>query len=357
MEPRPPRPRQQYLPQDADRPGGAPAGSYQRGGIEQGMYAPPPGYAAGPPPYPNELDLVPRRARHRQRIARNILITLVVLIAIGAAAWNVRDRFFTSPPDQNLAQLALTPDPGVPAANPDASTPTAAQDDGAPTQAPLINNLLATSTPTPEDSAPSREIASDDAETAAPTAAPAAQTDDEPDAAPPPADLASLLPEATELPVNGLTLLDSGVRPLEAVLASFGADPAVQAEAQAFLEEWGWTENVYSDFVAADPSLLAPDATTVVTVSIHGFASQAAASDALTYFSNVVVSGQGFDEVQADPIGDEIRLLRGVSEDGTTNVAAYIVDGPLLYRIGGSSPAGDPTIPVLQLAEQLINGS
>ena len=63
-------------------------------------------------------------------------------------------------------------------------------------------------------------------------------------------------------------------------------------------------------------------------------------------------------------IEHDVRVLLGgmaneelfFGEDGTTNVAAYIVDGPLLYRIGGSSPAGDPTGHVLQLASDLING-
>ncbi len=351
MEPRPPRPRQQYLPPET-----APAtGGYQRGNLEQGMYAPQPGYSAGPPPYANDLDLVPRRDRHRQRIARNLALALLLVAAIGVAGWNVRDRFFANPPAQNIAQLAPTADPGVPVANPAASTPSGAGE--APTQAPLVNSLLATSTPTPDDTAPSREISSRETEPAAPppTAPDPGEADEEPAGEPAPADLASLLPDATDLPVEGLALSDSGVRPLATVLGSFGTDPAVQAEAEAFLEQWGWTENVYSDF-AGDATVLTPDATSVITVSIHGFADQGSASEALTYFSNVVISGQGFDEVQADPIGDEIRLLRGVGEDGTTNVAAYIVDGPLLYRIGGSSPAGDPTGPVLQLADQLISG-
>lgn len=322
------------------------------------MYAPPPGYAA-PPPYPNELDLVPRRDRHRQRIFRNILIALVLLLAIGAAGWGIRDRFFTGPPAQNAAQVAPTPAPGVPAVNPDASTPSAAADEETPTQAPLVNSLLSTSTPTPEeDEASVREVTSEPTEAAdsEPTPAPenAAQVSADEQV---PTDLSSLLPEASELPVQGLTLFNSGVRPIEDVLASFGTDPTVQAEAQANLEEWGWTENVFSDFMAADTSVLAPDATTVITVSIHGFNSQNSASEALTYFSNAVVAGQGWEEVQADPVGDEIRLLRGVNEDGTTNVAAYIVDGPLLYRLGGSSPGGDPTVPILQLADQLINGN
>ncbi len=348
MEPRPPRPRQQYLPNDA----GPGAGGYQRtgAGTEQGMYAPPPGYSA-PPAYPPEIDLVPRRERHRQRIARNILVALLVVAAIGALGWNVRDRFFSSPPSQNMAQVAPTPAPNPPAVNPD-SSPSATNEEP-PTQAPLVNNLLATSTPTPENDSESREITSDANDEGAAATEPALP-DPEPDEATAPIDLEALLPTEADLPVQGLAMTNSGERTLTAVSGTFGSAEA-NAEAEQVLSDLGWSANVFNDF-AAEAGTLPPDATSVITVSIHQFSDQAAASEALMYFSNVVVAVQGFSEGQADPVGDEIRLLRGVSEDGTTNVAAYIVDGPLLYRIGGSSPAGDPTGHVLQLANSLING-
>lgn len=349
MEPRPPRPRQQYLP-----PAAAAAGGFQRGsgGTEQGLYAPPPGYSP-PPAYPPELELVPRRTRHRQRIARNVLLALLVVAAIGVLGWNVRERFFGAPANQNLAQVAPTEPANQPVTGAVAS-PDAAEG-AVPTQAPLVNNLLATSTPTPASAGESRAISggnTDDAEPTA-TAAAAAAEDEEPADEQVPVDLATLLPSEAELPVQDLVMTDSGERSLDDVTSTFGSVEA-SAEAEEFLTKLGWTANVYSEF-AADPTTLAPDATTVLTVSIHQFADQASASEALTYFSNVVVAVQGFDEGQADPVGDEIRLLRGVGEDGTTNVAAYVVDGPLLFRIGGSSPAGDPTGHVLQLADDLVN--
>lgn len=318
------------------------------------MYAPPPGYSA-PPPYPPELELVPRRTRHRQRIARNILLAVLVVAAIGVLGWNVRDRFFANPPGQNLAQVAPTAPANQPAAGADGSP--AAADGTAPTQAPPANNLLATSTPTPASAGENRAITGSDVEDEEPTAtaAAAAGEAEEPADEEAPADLASLLPDETELPVQGLVENNNGSRTLTEVVTNVATDADAQAEAEQLLESWGWQQNPYRDFAAPDPAALSPDATTVLTVSIHQFANQAAASEALTYFSNVVVAVQGFDEGQADPVGDEIRLLRGVGEDGTTNVAAYIVDGPLLFRIGGSSPAGDPTGHVLQLADELIN--
>lgn len=355
MEPRPPRPRQQYLPNDA-----AASGTFPRTGAspDQGLYAPPPGYTA-PPAYPPELDLVPRRDRYRQRIARNVLIALLAIVALGAIGWTVRDRFFTAPPDdQNVAQIAPTEpadqaestDPAVGAtdANPAAG-------EAPPTQAPLVNNLLATSTPSPPPATQQENAANPTANETdagaganqpAPTTQPAAPAAN--------INVAALMPTADELPVQGLSVTNSGERSLSEVAATFGSAEA-SVEAEQYLTELGWSENVFTDF-GGDPGLLSPDATTVLNVSVHEFADQASASAALPYFSNVVVAVQGFSEGQADPIGDEIRLLRGVSEDGTTNVAAYIVDGPLLYRIGGSSPAGDPTGHVLQLASDLING-
>lgn len=166
-------------------------------------------------------------------------------------------------------------------------------------------------------------------------------------------DVAALMPTTADLPVQGLSLTSSGERTLSQVAATFGSAEAA-AEAEQYLRELGWSRNAFTDF-AGDPTQLAPDATTVLTVSVHEFADQTSASAALVYFSDIVVEVQAFSEGHADPIGDEIRLLRGVSENGTTSVAAYIVDGKLLYRIGGSSPAGDPTGHVLQLASSLID--
>ena len=86
------------------------------------------------------------------------------------------------------------------------------------------------------------------------------------------------------------------------------------------------------------------DARSHLFVGRRGFAIEHSVADEVpVMLEGFHRAAQGYSEVQADPIGDEIRLLRGVSEDGTTNVAAYIVDGPLLYRIGGSSPAGAGT--------------
>ena len=343
MEPRPPRPRQQYLPSDA----ALPAGGYPRpgAGTEQGMYAPPPGYSA-PPAYPPELDLVPRRERHRQRIARNILLAVLLVAGLGVLGWNIRDRFFNQPPNQNVAQVAATQPPSVSAVNSEGTPPAS---DAAPTQA---NNLLATSTPTPENATQGQESVNSESNAVVPAATEASDTEPEPETAAAPIDLDALLPTEAQLPVEGLVLVNSGDRTLADVAGTFGSDEA-STEAEEFLSNLGWSANVFNEF-SAEPGVLPPDATSYLSVSIHQFADQPAASEALPYFSNVVVAVQGYSEGQADPIGDEIRLLRGVGEDGTTNVAAYIVDGRLLYRIGGSSPAGDPTGHVLQLAEMVI---
>jgi hypothetical protein len=298
---------------------------------------------------------VPRRERHRQRIARNLLIALVLVVALGALAWNLRDRFFPPTPTQNVAQVTATEPPSVPAVNPDATPP--AGTDPSPTQAPLVSNLLATSTPTPENANQGREAvepADTEANDEPPTATEPAASEPEPAAAAAPVNLEELLPTVAELPVEGLVLTNSGDRTLAAVAGTFGSDEA-GAEAEQYLTDLGWSANVFNEF-AAEAGTLPLDATNFMSVSIHGFADQASASEALPYFSNVPVAVQGYSDVQADPIGDEIRLLRGVSEDGTTNVTAYIVEGPLLYRIAGSSPAGDPTGHVLQLSEFVING-
>ena len=246
MEPRPPRPRQQYLPPE---PGASPARPIARPG--EGMYAPPPGgYAA--PAYPPELDLLPRQQRHRQRIARNILLALLAVVAVAALAWFVRDRFFTGAPPTQLAQIAPTPQPNLPVAAPPSSpaVATTAPDNAF---APPVNSLLSTTTPTPP-SAPEPTPAT--GANAEPTSADSADSADAAETQAPaaPVNLEALLPTEEELPVSGLPATNEGDRTRAEVLATFGGEEA-QADADARLEEWGWRANIFRDF-SVDPTLI-----------------------------------------------------------------------------------------------------
>jgi len=161
-------------------------------------------------------------------------------------------------------------------------------------------------------------------------------------------ELVALLPDASIMP-QGLDVITDATRTEAEVATALGGS----RDAQTRLENWGWTANVEREFKAPEDSGLPLDATTTITVSLHGFSSEQAAAEALTYYSDVVV-GLGYEEAEAGDIGATNRLLIMRQEDGGTVVALYVQKGSVLYRIGGYSPAGDPTTNVLNVALEVL---
>jgi S1-C subfamily serine protease len=186
-----------------------------------------------------------------------------------------------------------------------------------------------TSAPTPTRSAPMvQETASSDDETPAQQAA-----------------LADLLPTEDEAP-QGLTMTEDATRTEDEVARSLGTADAAQR-----LDDWGWTSNAYRRFSGTHMSA---GSTTFLDVSIHRFASAEGAAEALTYFSNQVMSAQGLDEVPVVPLGDAVRAVIGTSDDGTANVVVYVQHGEDVIRVGGSSADGDPMDDVVNIANAIV---
>jgi hypothetical protein len=164
--------------------------------------------------------------------------------------------------------------------------------------------------------------------------------------------LKALLPDKSIMPIGLDTVTETGLDE-PAVVAALASNPGAQEN----LDKWGWSGNVGASYDASDPASLQPTATTAITVSIHGFATDAFAADALTFYSDALVKADGsWQESAAPALGGKARLLTQTLEDGTTNVALYVQKGNALYRIGGSSPGGDPTQSVLQVATQMFGG-
>jgi len=164
--------------------------------------------------------------------------------------------------------------------------------------------------------------------------------------------LTELLPPAEQVP-DALTSVTDGSRTQEEVVDALGGG----RPAETGLEEWGWTGNVERQFLA-DAETSDPAGTTVLTVSIHGFASPEAAAEALPFFSDILVDSLAYTEVE-DPalagLGDAARLLT-LTDDAGTNVALYVQDGSVMYRLGGYSATGDPTADVIAVATNMLAG-
>lgn len=164
--------------------------------------------------------------------------------------------------------------------------------------------------------------------------------------------LKALLPDKSIMPIGLDTVTEKGLDE-PAVVAALATNPGAQEN----LTKWGWSGNVGADYSASDPASLDPTATTAISVSIHGFGSDAFAVDALTFYSDALVKADGsWQDSTAPALGGKARLLTQTLADGTTNVALYVQKGNALYRIGGSSPGGDPTQSVLQVATQMFGG-
>jgi hypothetical protein len=159
----------------------------------------------------------------------------------------------------------------------------------------------------------------------------------------------AMLPPVENLPLTGLDLTSDSALTREDVVAALGGSREVETN----LTNWGWTGNAQRSYTASDPALLAPEATTDISISLHGFSSDQAAAEALTFYSDILINN-GYQEIEAGDIGAANRMLIQQQAEGGTNVALYVQQGPVLYRIGGFSPAGDPTQNVIAVAQAVL---
>src|SRR5918993_3917044 len=335
MEPRPPRPRSSH---PFETPG-----SPETAGIGERLYPAPgdpayyPGaetYAPGAPAVP---PLLPRRQRRQRRALRGIAVAVVLIAAVAAMGWVFSDavRGLIVPPAPSPAAEALVTAPGTPPAAPESAA---------------LPNALATVTPTAEP----RSTATGESEEEAPAPAVDATEPAEPDRdiSVETMPLLELLPTQEQVPA-GLVQVHEAERSKEEVTAALGGTE----EAAQLLDDWGWSGNAFRDFIASDETAVPPGGTTFLNVSVHRFADPESAANALIVFSDKVIVDQGLQEVEPPAVGENARLLQG-APDGVPLSVLYAQQGPIMYRIGGStsSAEGDPTADVLAVAGEIIAG-
>jgi len=351
MEPRPQRPRtvggkpQPQLPRGGG--GGAPIGQTAAAGAAPGGYPPdgadPTLIAPSRTEYDySPLDLSPPGQRRRRQIvvAAVGLLTLLLLGAVGVFGYLLLRDEPSGGSNLAASQTEVARDGATVAAQQTLVADTAAQETAAAGGVPASPDA----TPPPDTEA-AGEATQEAAERRVATGA-GSGSDDE---ALTPEELQELLPDESVIP-EGLTDSVDNERTLDQVVGALGESPEIQEN----LEGWGWSGNVERTFSAPDPAALEADATTVVLVSIHGFAGEDAAGEALTFYADALAE-IGNDEGEAPDVGDgEARLLQTVNEEGATIVSLYVQQGGVVYRIVGISPAGDPTSVVTDVAEQLM---
>jgi hypothetical protein len=285
------------------------------------------------------LDLAPPGQRRRRQLVAAALggILMLVLVAAIVFAFLVLRDTGDDNGETDLAALstqAMQTAEARSAGTPDATEPPAEQ-----TQ-PAAGDTASQPTATAGLDAAGEQAALDPTAPAAPAGG----------AGPTSEQLVAMLPTIDMLPVTGLDqVTDSSLTQAEVVAALGG-----NREAETNLATWGWSGNATRSFTATDPSVMDPASTTDITVSLHGFASDAAAAEALTFYSDVLLNS-GYQEVEVGTIGATNRMLVQPQEDGGTLIALYVQQGPVLYRIGGYSPAGDPTTNVVNVAQTVIS--
>jgi hypothetical protein len=261
---------------------------------------------------------------------------VVLIAAVAAMGWVFRDavRGLIVPPAPSPAAEALVTAPGTPTAAPDSAA---------------LPNALATVTPTAEPESTATAEPEDESPAVAVDATEPAEPDRDISAETMP--LLELLPSQEQVPA-GLVQVDEAERSKEEVIAALGGTE----EAAQLLDDWGWSGNAFRDFIADDSAVL-PGGTTFLNVSVHRFADPESAANAMIFFSDQVIFVQGLEEVEPPAIGESARLLRG-APDGVPLSVLYAQQGPIMYRIGGSteSPDGDPTADVLTVAGEIIPG-
>jgi hypothetical protein len=346
MEPRPQRPRPTSAQGQSTQPhAGGPSSSSSPQGYPEG--ADPTAFIAPPrTEYDySPLDLAPPGQRRRRQLVAGV-IGVFALVLIGAIAvfgyLLLRDDSPDTNPNVAATQTAL-----------------AQQEASLEARQTEVANLVPKATGTPQG-AGTGSGAGTAAGTDGGAGAETQPTKTQPTTAPtqvaattagPTIDqLKALLPDKSIMPVGLDTVEDTGLDE-PGVVAALATNPGAQEN----LDKWGWSGNAGAKYSASDPGSLDPTATTAISISIHGFGSDAYAADALTFYSDALIkAGGSWQEATAPSLGGKARLLTQKLEDGTTNVALYVQKGNALYRIGGSSPGGDPTDSVLQVATQML---
>lgn len=330
MEPRPQQPRQPSGPRNQS-PGQAASGSPQ----EPSSFPPTPDQDAAQQGYPggydpasyvapprsdydySPLDLAPPGQRRRRQLIAGAIgaLSIILLGALVVFAWTLlRDETpDTDQPDRVAIATQVTGDAGQAAATPPA-----------------------TAEPTTMSEEPTSPAATEE-----PTQPPAEQADVKTDEA----GLTAMLPDVAELP-PGFEVTSESSLTQEDVVAALG-DSRI---AEQNLTKWGWTANVQREFTNAGAEA---GATSSLTVSMHGFKDATSATEALPFYSDILVN-LGYAEEETPDLGDSARLLRLDQEDGGVLIALYVEKGPVLYRFGGYALGGDPTQDVIDLATQVL---
>jgi hypothetical protein len=122
------------------------------------------------------------------------------------------------------------------------------------------------------------------------------------------------------------------------------------ANAQSTLTAMGWEKGINRQF-GCDAT--GPDGVGWVTIGVLGFADAPAAQDAVAFLASARAASARLAATPAIALGDRAAALAGAASNGT-EYSLYTSRGPLLFRVTGVAPAGDPRSDVEAIATALL---
>jgi hypothetical protein len=124
-------------------------------------------------------------------------------------------------------------------------------------------------------------------------------------------------------------------------------------DAAARLQTLGWQVSAYRQFGCDGPP---PGTVGWVDMSVHQFQDAASAAAAVPFFASSRSLGSDLVPAAAPDVGDNTVALTGRASNGT-EYTLYTSTGPLLFRVTGVAPAGDPAHDVEQVMRSLLVGT
>ena len=128
---------------------------------------------------------------------------------------------------------------------------------------------------------------------------------------------------------------------------------AVVPELTSQLEVLGWSDGAYRQFGCDAPPA---GRTGWIDISVHRFADAGSATAAVPLFANAWPTATSLQPVAAPDLGDSSWAVTGPASNGT-EYTLYASTGPLVFRVSGVAPVGDPAPDVVQVTTGLLLGS
>ena len=174
---------------------------------------------------------------------------------------------------------------------------------------------------------------------------------------PPPASTPAVSGELTRLVRDTLPLGNAACVPADDVVTLDIATLVIRfpgvPDAATTLQTLGWQDGVTRVYRCDAPPAGGVGS---VDISVHQFSDDASAAAAVPYFANARAKVTQLASAPALQLGDTSAALSGPTAQGTESTL-YVSSGPLLFRVTGIAPEGDPTSDVETIMAALVRSA